>query len=67
MPEPTVRDHLRDCLAEVAFPASRNTLLDAAIGHGDPTAVQALREIPKRDYADLSAVFAAVSAEDPGA
>ncbi|QQQ74306.1 DUF2795 domain-containing protein [Saccharothrix sp. 6-C] len=54
------RDHLKDCLTEVAFPASRDDLLDAAIRKGDATAVQALRAIPETDYASLHEVFLAV-------
>lgn len=67
MPEPTIREHLQECLAEIDFPAGRNDLLDAAVAGGDPTAVQALRQIPDADYADLAQVLAAVGAEDPGA
>ncbi|MEU4765155.1 DUF2795 domain-containing protein [Actinosynnema sp. NPDC023794] len=54
------RDHLKDCLTDVHFPASKDDLLDAAIRKGDPTAVQALRAIPTTDYASLHEVFGAV-------
>lgn len=54
------RDHLKDCLTDVDFPASKDDLLDAAIRKGDPTAVQALRAIPEADYASLHEVFGAV-------
>lgn len=59
------RDHLKECLDEIDFPASRDDLLDAAIRKGDPTAVQALRAIPVADYSNLAEVFGAVKfAED---
>lgn len=54
------RDHLKECLTDVHFPASKDDLLDAAIRKGDPTAVQALRAIPTTDYASLHEVFGAV-------
>ncbi|KOX28234.1 hypothetical protein ADK67_12525 [Saccharothrix sp. NRRL B-16348] len=54
------RDHLKDCLTDVDFPASKDDLLDAAIRKGDPTAVQALRAIPETDYSNLADVFGAV-------
>jgi hypothetical protein len=66
MPPTTIRDHLKDSLAGVDFPASRNDLIDAATGQGDPTAVQALRALPDQDYADLDSVFEAVGASGDG-
>ncbi|GAA0221064.1 hypothetical protein GCM10010492_18990 [Saccharothrix mutabilis subsp. mutabilis] len=62
----TTRDVLRATLAEVAFPATKNDLLDAAIRKGDPTAVQALREIARAEYADLDEVFRAVTLGEGG-
>lgn len=56
----TTRDALREALAEVAFPASKNDLVDAAIRKGEATAVQALRELPETDYADRDEVLRAV-------
>jgi hypothetical protein len=60
----TTRDHLRECLADVDFPATKDDLVDAAVRYGDPTAVQAPREIPPADYADLHKVFKAVECRD---
>ncbi|WP_309112201.1 DUF2795 domain-containing protein [Saccharothrix sp.] len=62
----TTRDALREALAEVAFPASKNDLVDAAIRKGDPTAVQALRDIAPTQYADLDEVFRVVTLGDGG-
>lgn len=64
MPATTTRDHLKECLNEVDFPASKDDLLDAATRKGDATAVQALRAIPPVDYANLTEVFGAVRFED---
>ena len=58
------RDHLKDCLTDVDFPASKDDLLDAAIRKGDPTAVQALRAIPPTDYSNLTEVLVAVEFGD---
>jgi hypothetical protein len=58
------RDHLKECLDEIDYPASKDDLLDAAIRKGDATAVQALRAIPPVDYTNLTEVFGAVEFED---
>ncbi len=60
----STRDHLKECLDDVDFPASRDDLLDAAIRKGDTTAVQALRAIPPVDYSNLTEVFGAVEFGD---
>ncbi|MBM7814266.1 DUF2795 domain-containing protein [Saccharothrix algeriensis] len=62
----TARDDVQRCLEGVGFPASRDDLLDAAIRRGDPTAVQALREIPEAEYASLADVVRAVAPDGPG-
>ena len=62
MPPVTVREHVRACLDEVSFPATRNDLLDAATRQGDPTAALALREIPRRDYTDVDDVLEVIEA-----
>ncbi|MBY8854429.1 DUF2795 domain-containing protein, partial [Saccharothrix sp. MB29] len=60
----TIRDHLEESLGEADFPSTRNDLIDAAVDRGDPTAVQALRAIPDRDYANLAEVLRAVESAD---
>ncbi|GGS31206.1 MULTISPECIES: DUF2795 domain-containing protein [Actinokineospora] len=60
----TTRDHLRDCLDQIDFPATKDDLLDAAVRRGDSTAVQALRAIPPVDYANLTEVFRAAAPDD---
>ncbi|WP_433271187.1 DUF2795 domain-containing protein [Actinosynnema sp. CS-041913] len=63
----TTRKLLAECLSEVDFPADKNDLVDAAIRKGDPTAVQALREVPAAEYADLDEVLRAVTFGEGGA
>ncbi|MBB5801546.1 hypothetical protein F4560_001314 [Saccharothrix ecbatanensis] len=58
------RDHLKECLNEIDFPATKDDLLDEAIRKGDATAVQALRAIPLADYSNLKEVFGAVKFVD---
>lgn len=60
MSAPTVREHVEHALEEVAFPATKDDLLDAAIRKGEATAIQALRELPETDYADRHEVLKAV-------
>lgn len=60
MSAPTVREHVEQVLEEVAFPATKDDLVDAAIRKGEATAVQALRELPETDYADRDEVLRAV-------
>lgn len=58
------RDHLKECLSGIDFPASKDDLLDAAIRKGDATAVQGLRAIPPVDYANPTEVIGAVEFAD---
>ncbi|ONI89667.1 hypothetical protein ALI22I_14280 [Saccharothrix sp. ALI-22-I] len=58
------RDHLKECLKEIDYPASKEDLVDAAIRKSDGLALKALRAIPPADYANLAEVFGAVKFED---
>lgn len=58
------RDRLRTCLGDVAFPVSKDALVEAAERKGDGEAVRALRAIPPADYANLTEVFGSVEFAD---
>lgn len=62
----TTRARLRQCLARVSFPASRDDLLYVARrdGRGDDESVQALRAISSQTYTNFDQVCASLTLLD---
>ena len=57
-------ERIRACLVDVEFPASKDSLVDAAIRHDSPDIARALLAIASDTYANRAEVMASVALAD---